>query len=251
MEIGNRLKNARVEMGLTQEKVAEEIGVSRQTVYNWENGKCYPDIENVIKLSDLYSVSLDELLKEDKNMIRHIKDATDAAENRRKDTRLILTIIFWGLWAIGAVGYLLFVLTKESMGITEHARLRQFSNTVYFLIYPLCMLTVTFLMGLFKDFGKRRWLYIPITSALFVISGQLSYWVDNYFEDKLHWDFPLENVPDGALVSSTLVKVVSTRSVWFIMVGFGLVSAAAGMLIGTFIRHAVYYHNSQKEKETE
>ncbi|MCH5206164.1 MAG: helix-turn-helix transcriptional regulator, partial [Oscillospiraceae bacterium] len=68
MEIGNRLKNARVEIGLTQEKVAEEIGVSRQTVSNWENGKFYPDIVSVIKLSDLYSVSLDELLKEDKNM---------------------------------------------------------------------------------------------------------------------------------------------------------------------------------------
>ena len=93
MEIGTRLKNARVEMGLTQEKVAEEIGVSRQTVSNWENSKCYPDIVNVIKLSDLYSVSLDELLKEDKNMVRHLKESTDVVTSRKKLTKLIITLV--------------------------------------------------------------------------------------------------------------------------------------------------------------
>ena len=66
MEIGSRLKNARSEHGLTQEQVAEELGVSRQSISNWENNRSYPDIVSVIKLSDLYSISLDELLKEDK-----------------------------------------------------------------------------------------------------------------------------------------------------------------------------------------
>ena len=100
MEIGNRLKNARVEIGLTQEKVAEEIGVSRQTVSNWENGKFYPDIVSVIKLSDLYSVSLDELLKEDKNMIRHLKESTDTVASRDKLTRFILQLCYgdFGCW---------------------------------------------------------------------------------------------------------------------------------------------------------
>lgn len=60
MEIGNRLKNARKKIGMTQEQVAEKIGVSRQTISNWENNKSYPDIVSVISLSDLYSDSLDE-----------------------------------------------------------------------------------------------------------------------------------------------------------------------------------------------
>ena len=59
MEIGKKLKNARIEAGLTQEKAAEKIDVSRQTISNWENEKSYPDIISVIALSDLYSVSLD------------------------------------------------------------------------------------------------------------------------------------------------------------------------------------------------
>lgn len=62
MEIGKKLKKARVQSGLTQENVAEKINVSRQTISNWENEKSYPDIISVIELSNLYSISLDDLL---------------------------------------------------------------------------------------------------------------------------------------------------------------------------------------------
>ena len=61
MEIGEKLKAARVTAQLTQEQVAEKIMVSRQTVSNWENGKSLPDIISVMNLSDLYGVTLDEL----------------------------------------------------------------------------------------------------------------------------------------------------------------------------------------------
>ena len=44
MEIGSKLKNARNEKGITQEQAAELLGVSRQTISNWENNKSYPDI---------------------------------------------------------------------------------------------------------------------------------------------------------------------------------------------------------------
>lgn len=62
MEIGNKLKKARNEKGITQEQAAEFLGVSRQTISNWENNKSYPDIISVIKMSDFYAVSLDILL---------------------------------------------------------------------------------------------------------------------------------------------------------------------------------------------
>ena len=61
MEIGQKLKDARVHSGLTQEVVAEKINVSRQTISNWENEKSYPDIISVIELSNLYCISLDDL----------------------------------------------------------------------------------------------------------------------------------------------------------------------------------------------
>lgn len=90
MEIGKKLKNARMEAGLTQEKASEEINVSRQTISNWENEKSYPDIISVIALSDLYSVSLDELLKGDQKMAEHLEESTNVVKSNKKLTGAIL-----------------------------------------------------------------------------------------------------------------------------------------------------------------
>lgn len=90
MEIGKKLKNAWIEAGLTQEKAAEKIDVSRQTISNWENEKSYPDIISVIALSDLYSVSLDELLKGDQKMAEHLEESTNVVKSNKKLTGAIL-----------------------------------------------------------------------------------------------------------------------------------------------------------------
>lgn len=90
MEIRKKLKNARIEAGLTQEKAAEKINVSRQTISNWENEKSYPDIISVIALSDLYSVSLDELLKGDQKMAEHLEESTNVVKSNKKLTGAIL-----------------------------------------------------------------------------------------------------------------------------------------------------------------
>ena len=84
MEIGKRLKEARQMSGLTQENVAEKLNVSRQTISNWETEKFYPDILYVLQLSDLYQVSLDELLKGDEHMIQHLEDSTNTVKSNRK-----------------------------------------------------------------------------------------------------------------------------------------------------------------------
>lgn len=88
MEIERKLKDARLNSGFTQEQVAENIMVSRQTISNWENGKSLPDIVSVMNMSDLYQISLDELLKGDQKMKEKIvKDVNVAKGNKR----LILT----------------------------------------------------------------------------------------------------------------------------------------------------------------
>lgn len=95
MEIGKKLKEARINSGLTQEQVAEKLNISRQTVSNWENEKSYPDIINVISLSDLYNESLDMLLKGDEKMIKHLEESTNTVkENRKLLMAMILNILF-------------------------------------------------------------------------------------------------------------------------------------------------------------
>lgn len=65
MEVGAQIKKYRSEMGISQEKLAEMVYVSRQTVSNWETGKNYPDIHSLLLLSSLFKVSLDQLIKGD------------------------------------------------------------------------------------------------------------------------------------------------------------------------------------------
>ena len=84
MEIGKKLKDARMRTGFTQEAVAEKINVSRQTISNWENEKSYPDIISVIELSNLYSISLDDLLKGDKKMMEHLEESTNVVKSNQK-----------------------------------------------------------------------------------------------------------------------------------------------------------------------
>ena len=84
MMLGQKLKEARIKSGLSQENVAEKINVSRQTISNWENEKTYPDIISVIKLSDLYSISLDTLLKGDQKMVEHLEESTNVVESNKK-----------------------------------------------------------------------------------------------------------------------------------------------------------------------
>lgn len=86
MEICEKLKIARAKAQLTQEQVAEKIMVSRQTISNWENGKSLPDIISVMNLSDLYGVTLDELLKGDQKM----KEKMEMDINKAKNCRRVL-----------------------------------------------------------------------------------------------------------------------------------------------------------------
>ena len=70
------IRNARIQNNYTQEQTAEKLMVSRQTISNWENGKSLPDILSLIRMSELYNVSLDDLLKGDQMLMKKIeKDA--------------------------------------------------------------------------------------------------------------------------------------------------------------------------------
>ena len=89
MEIGRKLKEVRMKSNLTQEQVAEKLFVSRQTISNWENEKTYPDIISIIRLSDLYSISLDELLKGDRKMMEHLDESTNIVKSNKKLTGAI------------------------------------------------------------------------------------------------------------------------------------------------------------------
>ena len=102
VEIGSKIKKSRIDAKLTQEQAAEALGISRQTISNCENEKSYPDIVSVLKMSDLYGVSLDYLLKGDspmKNYLDHIEESTNVVKSKVMLSKLILTLSYLVIWA--------------------------------------------------------------------------------------------------------------------------------------------------------
>ena len=65
MNVGEQLRHLREHHQMSREELAQEMNASRQAIYKWETNKSYPAIDNLIQLSELYEVTLDELIKVD------------------------------------------------------------------------------------------------------------------------------------------------------------------------------------------
>ena len=65
MEIGNRIREHRMNANMSQDDLAARVYVSRQTISSWENDKTYPDIQSLLLLSEIFGATVDELVKGD------------------------------------------------------------------------------------------------------------------------------------------------------------------------------------------
>ena len=101
MELGKLIKKQRAELGLTQEEVAKKLSVTRQTLSNWENEKSYPDLDQLLKLSDIYHFSIDSLLRGDPEL----RKSLDSGKVKRILEPLNYLLIFL-LAVMGAVGFI-------------------------------------------------------------------------------------------------------------------------------------------------
>lgn len=130
MELSNQMKKYRTEAGLSQDALAEKIFVSRQTISNWETGKNYPDVNSLLRMSEVFGVSVDALLKGDVEEMKEMVKKEDQMEFDRLGrlyTWLMLLMIvtpvpltklfrFWGLgiWAcLAAVSMTMAVIVEK------------------------------------------------------------------------------------------------------------------------------------------
>lgn len=81
MSLGEKIRERRKKAGLSQEELAEKLHVSRQAVTKWETDRGIPDVANLIAVSDLFGISLDELIQE--NAAVKKKVAADGAAKKR------------------------------------------------------------------------------------------------------------------------------------------------------------------------
>ncbi|CDN39351.1 helix-turn-helix domain-containing protein [Bacillus thuringiensis] len=111
MNLGTQLKKFRELKSFSQEDVARKVGVTRQAVYKWESNKSYPDIDNLILLSELYEVTIDELIKGSANA-REELEKKDKCEDDDEENDfgffIGIALIFVGIF-IGIEGISLFI----------------------------------------------------------------------------------------------------------------------------------------------
>lgn len=124
------LQKARSSKGISQEKFAEMLEVSRQTVSAWENGQSSPDFEKAVEISKILNISLDEIagLKSNQEIIKEEK----MAKSKRNQT---IDRIGGIIMAVATIGYILFGLFTGSLTIWQ--------------VFPIAAMIAVFL-SLFK-----------------------------------------------------------------------------------------------------
>lgn len=100
MKIGERIRCIREKQALSQDAFADRMHVTRQTVSNWENGRSCPDAEMLLRISEEFQISLDELLKEQKPASEECK-VEKKPSGRRGVIRLVLVLVVLAAIAAG------------------------------------------------------------------------------------------------------------------------------------------------------
>jgi transcriptional regulator with XRE-family HTH domain len=104
MNIGQRIYKIRQQKNITQEQLAKDLAISRQAVSKWESGKAIPDIENLMYISSLYDVSLDELIKGDNEVGQKIIADASAKKWHKLSILFFATLLVYIMWFGSAHG---------------------------------------------------------------------------------------------------------------------------------------------------
>lgn len=152
IEIGKKIRAARKEADLTQEQAAELLGVSRQTISNWENEKSYPDIISVIRMSDQYHVSLDYLLKGEpamKDYYEYLEESTNVVKSNDRRGKISTILAYLVVWAIAMIAFWFNTDGSDAMG---------YSLMFLWILLPLTTLVISLIIGKNDYWGMKKWL---------------------------------------------------------------------------------------------
>ena len=197
MDIGTKIKEARIAAALTQEQVAEILGVSRQTISNWENNKTYPDIMRVIKLSDLYAVSLDYLLKDKEpsgsNYVDYLEESTNTVKGKTRLAKIVLISIYLGIWALALMMFWFFAGGSDAMG---------FGVVFLWMILPVTTFVLSLVIGKYDYWHKQKWFAAIAFGLMYMLAEYATFGTANMLAfDKINrpdWGMALA----GAIISS-------------------------------------------------
>lgn len=205
MEIGFKLKKARNEKGITQEQAAETLGVSRQTISNWENNKSYPDIVSVIKMSDIYSVSLDHLLKEEKSMSqtyqKFLEESTNTVKAKKKLGTIVLISTYFLIWVVSMI---VFWQVKGPMTSRLDIIFR-------WILLPFFLLVSTITVSKNSYWGKAKW-FCVIGAAIMFLTVPYTQYAEEI--GMITYSFCFPNFPYMAIGMIVALCGIGIGTIW-------------------------------------
>ncbi len=197
MDIGNKIRNARSNAKLTQEQAAEVLGVSRQTISNWENGRTYPDIVSVVRMSDLYHISLDRLLKEETPMtdyLEYLDESTNVVKSKKNLAKTILIAVYLFLWALALIVFWFFTDAADAMG---------YAVMYLWIVLPVMTFVTSAIIGVNNFFGRCKWFAPLAFGVMYMLSEYATFSAANMAE------FHQFNLPEfGMIVSGAVFSLV-------------------------------------------
>ncbi len=175
LQTANRLRDLRRARGWTQETLADMLGVSRQSVSKWEAGIDSPDTDKLMAMSDLYGMSLDELLTGQQGDLRSVPEGVREIECRdeqleflKKSYPILCVIAFLllglldGIWKYAWLVFLTIPLFYSAIPAARSKDHRKFA-------YPVAALILFLLLGLAGDHWRWCWL-VFLTVPLYYIA---------------------------------------------------------------------------------
>lgn len=135
MTFSEKIQYQRKQQNISQEQLAEQMHVTRQAVSKWEMGESLPDVENIVRLSEIFGVSLDYLMKDDQQQTRNENQLIDSLSTEDDDASSLqrlknminpaATIIFLalgffaGMWHPGWIIFVVAWLLKKFIAYSE------------------------------------------------------------------------------------------------------------------------------------
>ncbi len=155
---------------MTQEQAAQRLQVSRQTVSNWENDRSYPDIAGVLALAKLYGLSLDELLREDEGMLRHLEESTNIVKSKRTLSRRLLMAAYLVIWGVSIAFFWVGTAPTDAMG---------YGLVFLWFLIPVATMVVAFFVGRDEEWREVRWLMLLFFGAMYMLAPYATFSLAN------------------------------------------------------------------------
>lgn len=149
MSIGSKIKQRRTELNMSQEALAEKIGVSRSAVSNWESERNYPDLQIIVSLSEILDIPLDSLLKDDAEVIEKI--ATDTKQRKKLSAKVKILYAFSAALFIAVCALLYFTRYQE---ISDASKIKTVQLNGEGLVVSVDIPKYRSLCGWYMDWGK-------------------------------------------------------------------------------------------------